>query len=453
MMPGRILIVDDDRSMCEMVQDDLNSRGFESSWCTSAEEALSMLTEEEPDVILTDLQMPSTNGLDLCDRAAKNYPDVPVVVMTAFGSMETAISALRAGAYDFVIKPIDMDMLSLTLERAVNHRSLREKVKQLSELVARSSRFEALLGESVPMQEIYSLIARVADSEASVLILGESGTGKELVAKTLHQQSPRRGAPFVAVNCAALPEALLESELFGHAKGAFTDAKTERRGLFLEANDGTLFLDELDALPLTLQPKLLRALEERCVRAVGSDKEVPFNVRLIAATSRDLESAIEEERFREDLFFRINVIQIEMPPLRSRGADILLLAQHFLEQFAARSGKQVVEISSPVAERLLGYNWPGNVRELRNAIEHASVLARHEEIIIDDLPEKIRGYQSSHIIVDSNPAELVSLEEIERRYIHHVLKAVAGNRTQAARILGFDRKTLYRKLQQYKELE
>lgn len=452
-MPGRILVVDDDRSMCEMVQDDLNGRGFESSWCTSAEEALSVLKENEPDVILTDLQMPSTNGLDLCDRAAKNYPDVPVVVMTAFGSMETAISALRAGAYDFVIKPIDMDMLSLTLERAVNHRSLQKKVKQLSELVARSTRFEALLGESVPMQEIYSLIARVADSEASVLILGESGTGKELVAKTLHQQSSRHSAPFVAVNCAALPEALLESELFGHVKGAFTDAKTERRGLFLEANGGTLFLDELDALPLTLQPKLLRVLEERCVRAVGSDKEVPFNVRLIAATSRDLESAIEEGRFREDLFFRINVIQIEMPPLRSRGADILLLAQHFLEQFVARSGKQVVEISSPVAERLLGYNWPGNVRELRNAIEHASVLARHDEIIIDDLPEKIRGYQGSHIIVDSNPAELVSMEEIERRYIHHVLKAVAGNRTQAARILGFDRKTLYRKLQQYEELE
>jgi two-component system response regulator HydG len=300
------------------------------------------------------------------------------------------------------------------------------------------------------MQRLYDLITRVADSEASILIIGESGTGKELVAQALHKKSRRHDAPFIAVNCAALPEALLESELFGHTKGAFTDAKIERKGLFLQADGGTLFLDEIGAFPLTLQPKLLRALEEHSLRPVGSDKEVSFDVRVIAGTNRDLESAIEEGQFRDDLFFRINVIQVELPPLRSRGTDILLLAQHFLEQFATRSSKQVVGISDKVADKLLGYAWPGNVRELRNAIEHAVALTRYQRLAVEDLPEKIRAYHRSHVLVGSNnPTELVSIEEVERRYILHVLQSVGNNKTMAARILGFDRKTLYRKLCHY----
>jgi len=451
-MLGRVLIVDDDQSMCEMVEADISSRGFESSWCTSAEKAFALLKDNEFDVVLTDLQMPGMDGIDLCDRIVNNYPHVPVVVMTSFGSMETAVAALRTGAYDFVTKPVEMDILALTLQRAVNHRSLQVKVKKLSELIGQTHRFEALLGESVPMQNIFDLIRRVADSEASILILGESGTGKEMAARALHQQSRRHSGPFIAVNCAALPDTLLESELFGHTKGAFTDAKADRKGLFLQADGGTLFLDELGALPLALQPKLLRALEEHCVRAVGSDNDVSFDVRLITATNSDLESVVETGQFREDLFFRINVIQLEMPPLRSRGADILLLAQHFLEQFGARSGSRVLEISSAVAEKLLDYNWPGNVRELRNAIEHASVLARHEQIIVEDLPKNIHAYRSTQLVVGSNnPAELVSLEEFERRYILHVLKTVADNRTLAARILQLDRKTLYRKLRDYEK--
>ncbi len=450
MMTGRILIVDDDRSMCEMLEDDLRERAFDPTWRTSAEEAFAVLKENEFDVVLTDIQMPAINGIDLCKRVVKSQPDVPVVVMTAFGSMDSAVSALRAGAYDFVTKPIDLEMLAFTLERAVNHRSLQEKVKKLSQLVAKSKRLEALLGESAPMQDIFDLITRIADSEASVLISGESGTGKDLVARALHLRSSRQKAPFVAINCAALPEALLESELFGHTRGAFTDAKEERKGLFLQADGGTLFLDELGALPLALQPKLLRVLEDRCVRAVGSDQETPFNVRLIAATNSDLESIVEEGRFREDLFYRINVIPVEMPPLRSRGTDILLLAQHFLEQFGARSGIGSMKISNAVAERLLAYNWPGNVRELRNAMEHASVLARHEQLIVDDLPKNVRAYSGSHMVVGSdNPAELVSMEAVERRYILHVLRTVAGNRTLAARVLRLDRKTLYRKLRRY----
>jgi DNA-binding NtrC family response regulator len=399
---------------------------------------------------LSDLNMPGMNGVELCERVVANRPDVPVVVITAFGSMETAVAALRAGAFDFVTKPIEMDLLAMILQRAVNHRSLQEKVKILSDTVERSLHFDELLGASPAMKNIYDQISLVADSETSVLISGESGTGKELVARALHRHSRRNVNPFIAINCAALPETLLESELFGHTKGAFTDARSERKGLFLQADRGTLFLDEISAFPLTLQPKLLRALEERVVRPVGSDKEISYDARIITGTNRDLEFAVEEGRFREDLFFRINVIQLEMPPLRARGTDILLLAKYFMEQFAARSQKKVTGISQAVAERLLSYSWPGNVRELRNVMERAVALTQYENIAVEDLPEKIRSYQTSNLIFSgANPAELISMEEVERRYILHVLQSVGGNRTLAARILGLDRKTLYRKLQTF----
>jgi len=308
-----------------------------------------------------------------------------------------------------------------------------------------------ILGQSPLMHSLFSQIGRVAATDVSALILGESGTGKELVARTLHRQSDRRNGPFVPINCSALPETLLESELFGHKRGAFTDARKDHPGLFLEAGEGTLFLDEIGEIPMPLQPKLLRALEERRVRPVGGTREVPFDVRIIAATNRDLESAIEEKIFREDLFYRINVIQIEVPPLRARGTDILLLAHHFVKHFANRTGKEVVGVSDAAAEKLLSYSWPGNVRELRNAIERAVALTRFENLAVEDFPQKIRAYQSDQLVVGTHdPSELVSMEEIERRYILHVLKTVKGNRTLAARILKLDRKTLYRKLQQYK---
>jgi two-component system response regulator HydG len=281
-------------------------------------------------------------------------------------------------------------------------------------------------------------------------VTGETGTGKELVARALHDRSPRSKAPFVAVNCAAVPEPLLESELFGHVRGAFTDAQRARTGLFVRATTGTLFLDEIGELPLTLQPKLLRALQERKVRPVGSDEEVPFDVRLVAATNRDLESAVEENRFREDLFFRINVIHIPMPPLRARAGDVLLLAQHFVDRYATQAGKSVKGIAPAAAERLLAYSWPGNVRELENCIERAIALTSYEQITVDDLPEKIRSYRRSHVLVASDdPAELVPLEEVERRYILRVMEAVGGSKTQAAQVLGVGRRTLYRKLEQY----
>ncbi|MGA9111723.1 MAG: sigma-54-dependent transcriptional regulator [Smithella sp.] len=446
-MSGRILIVDDDQNMCELLEADLSRRGFQISCFTSANEAFHALQEKEFDTVLTDLQMPGMDGLDLCNRIVLNRPDVPVIVITAFGSMETAIKAMRAGAYDFVTKPVEMDILALTLERAVKHRLLQEQVKILSEVVETAKKYHELIGASRSMQNIYHQLSRIADSESTVLITGESGTGKELVARALHRQSSRSAGRFIAVNCAALTDTLLESELFGHTRGAFTDARSARKGLFLQADGGTLLLDEIGDFPLTLQPKLLRALEERSLRPVGADTEIPFDVRVISTTNRDLESAVEEKLFREDLFFRINVIQIELPPLRERGTDILLLAQHFIEQFAIRTGKSISGISNSAAEKLLDYAWPGNVRELRNAIERAVALTKYENLVVEDLPEKIRSYRVTDMVISSNASDLVSMEETERRYIQHVLKTVGGNKTHAARLLGFDRKTLYRKLQ------
>ena len=436
--------------MCEMLEVDLRHRGFSPHWYTQAEEVFSKITQEDFDVLLADIHLPGMNGVELCERVVANRPDIPVIVMTAFGNLETAIAAIQAGAYDFITKPVDLDLLAVSLDRAIGHRGLQEKVRILSHTIERTQRFDALLGKSPSMQAFFSQMARVVSTDTSVLILGESGTGKELVARTLHKRSKRRKAPFVPINCAALPEALLEGELFGYQRGAFTDAKSDHKGLFLEAEGGTLFLDEIGELPKTLQPKLLRALEERCVRPIGSNSEIGFDVRMIAATNRDLESAVEEGKFREDLFYRLNVIQLEVPPLRSRGTDVLLLAQHFIEHFSDMAGKQVSGLSNTAAEKLLTYSWAGNVRELRNAIEHAVALTRFEKLAVEDLPKKIRSYRNNQVLVSAHdPRELVSMAEMERRYILHVLKAVGNNRTLAARILKMDRKTLYRKLQRY----
>ena len=449
-MKPHVLIVDDDRSMCEWLEAGLTRRGFDVSFRTSAEDAIARIRFEDFDVVVTDLNMANVSGTELCARLADIRPDVPAVVITAFGSLETAIEAMRAGAYDFITKPFEIEALVLTLERAVAHRKLREEVVRLRRVVSDAHRFEEILGGSAAMKAVYDLIERVAETDASVLITGESGTGKELVARALHKRSRRNAGPFVAINCAAMPENLLESELFGHVRGAFTDAKTSRTGLFVEAHGGTLFLDEIGELGLGLQPKLLRALQERRVRPLGGGNEVDFDARMIAATNRDLETAVEEKRFREDLFYRINVIHLALPPLRARGNDVLLLAQHFVQRFADQFNKRVVGISAGAGEKLLGYAWPGNVRELQNAIERAVALCRLDEIVVDDLPEKIRDFRSSHVLVAAqDPSELLSLEEVERRYILRALETLGGNRTLTAHKLGLDRKTLYRKLQRY----
>jgi two-component system response regulator HydG len=451
-MERRILIIDDDRSMCEVLESELRRREFEVASANSAQDALALFEREDFGLVITDVNMAGMTGVDLCRQLVARREDMPVIVITAYANMETAVAAIRAGAYDFVTKPFDMDELALTIERALRHRALREEVKRLRKAVDGTQRFDDILGTSPAMLKMCELVTRVADTETTVLITGESGTGKELVAKALHSKSGRREGPFVAINCAAMPESLLESELFGHVKGAFTDARTSRPGLFIKASKGTLFLDEIGEMPAGMQAKLLRALQERTVRPVGGDQEQPFDARIMAATNRDLETEVEERRFREDLFYRINVVRIHVPPLRARGSDILVLAQHFLERYAAQSRRPVVGMTSAAADKLLSYPWPGNVRELQNCIERAVALAQFDQIGVDDLPEKIKDYKTARISVESNdPAELLPMEEVERRYILKVLEAVGGNKTLAAQVLGFDRRTLYRKLDRVRE--
>ncbi len=446
-MRGRVLIVDDDPSFLDLMQAGLRRREFDVSVAADPQSAAAMLRGARFDALVSDLNLRGASGLDVCRNAIDSEPGLPVIVITAFGSLDSAVAAIRAGAYDFVTKPVDTDELALILDRAVQLRSLRDEVKRLRDTLADPTGSGELLGASEPMLRVRDLISRVADSETSILITGETGAGKEVAARTLHAGSRRKSGPFVAVNCAALPETLLESELFGHVRGAFTDARQARRGLFAEADGGTIFLDEIGLMPLALQPRLLRAIQERRIRPLGAEREEPVNVRIVAATNRDLDTAVERGEFREDLYFRINVVQVHLPPLRDRGGDVLLLAQEFLRRFAARAGKQVVGISEAAARRLLDYDWPGNVRELQNCMERAVALTRHDHVTPDDLPDRVREHRSSHMVVTGeNTSELPTLEEVERRYIERVLAATRGNRTLAARILGMDRKTLYRKL-------
>jgi len=447
-----VVLVDDDAALAETLRLGLERRGYAVSVCQDAAQALRSLETSDADVVVTDLNMAGQNGIELCQRIADNFRDLPVIVLTAFGSYDTAVAAIRAGAYDFLGKPVRIDVLCIAIERAAQHRALRREVVRLrSERETRPADAD-FVGSSPALEKVRDLIERVAESDASVLITGESGTGKEVVARAIHRHSRRATGPFVALNCAAMPEALLESELFGHTRGAFTDARQAKPGLLIEARGGTVFLDEIGDMPLELQPKLLRVVQERRLRPVGSAHEIAVDVRFIAATNRDIESAVEERRFREDLFFRLNVVRVDLPPLRARPADILPLAQRFLSTFARGAGKAVSSISPAAAERLLSYSWPGNVRELQNCMERAVALARFNEIGVDDLSERVRDTRSTDVaLASTDPALLLSMEEIERRYIMHVLETVGGNKTTAARVLGIERKTLYRKLEHYQK--
>ena len=450
-MTEYILVVDDDQSLCETIEMDLKRHGYKILWTTSGKDAIAVIKKNDFDCILLDLFLDDTDGIDLCRRIVDNRPDVPVIAMTAFGSMDMAISAIRAGVFDFINKPIDFELLRIHINRALKHRSLNEKIKILTNELEGSRRFDTLHGDSPVMQKLYDQVSRISDTDMTVLITGESGTGKELVARAIHSHSRRVRGPFIAISCPALPDALLESELFGHEKGAFTDAQSPRRGILSQAHEGTVFLDEIGDLPLSLQPKLLRALETRLIRPLGGSREIPFDARIIAATNHDLESAVEKGHFRKDLFYRINVIRVQIAPLREREKDPLILAQYFVALFAKQTGKHVTGFTETVAEKLLDYSWPGNVRELRNTIERAVALTRYDKIILDDLPDYIRSYQKKNFEVGGESINnLISLSELERRYIQHVLGKAGDNKTLAAQVLGIDRKTLYRKLSQEK---
>lgn len=449
-MSHHILVVEDDLDMRTELDRVLKKRGFQVTLCENAERALEAVASTLFDAVVTDINMRGTNGIELCDRIVRSHRNLPVIIVTGFGTMETAIATMRAGAFDFLTKPFNTEQLVLVVGRAIEHFQLKEEVKRLRREVSEAHPFEDIVGRSVQMKNMLEILERVAETEATVLITGESGTGKELVARALHARSRRKDGPMIAINCAAIPEALLESELFGHMKGAFTDAKASKRGLFQEASGGTLFLDEIGEMPLAMQAKLLRALEERRVRPVGSNEEVAFDARLVVATNRDLETLVHERKFREDLYYRVNVVHVEVPPLRSRGHDILLLAQTFIERMSKRHGKQVIGMSPEVGKKLLAYAWPGNVRELLNSMERAVALARLEELSLEDLPPKIQDYVSTRFVLEgTDPTEMLTLDEIEKRYIQRVMEAVSWNKTEATKILGIDRSTLYRKLERY----
>ena len=445
-MTHHILIVEDDTAMAQLLVEGLSRRGYQAKTAPHGEAALALLQQHDFEAVITDVNMKGLDGLSLCERIVAGHPGLPVLVITGFGSMDTAIKAIRAGAYDFLTKPFEIEALVLALARAVQHKQLREEVKRLRDEAGVRKGTSTLLGESNGMQEILNLINRVADSESAVLVTGERGTGKEVVARAIHEASRRRAGPFVTINCGAVPEALLEGELFGFAK---IDARPARPGAFVRAQGGTLCIDEIGELPPSLQARVLRALQERKVKPLGSEIEVPWDARVVTASNRDLETAVEEKRFREDLYFRINVINLHLPPLRMRGNDVLLLAQHFVRTFAERSRKEVTGLASAAAEKLLAYGWPGHVRELQNVIERAVALTRYAQLTTEDLPEKVLHPTAATSAAEADESVLVPMEDVERHHILRVLRAVGGHRTQAAKILGLDRKTLYRKLEGY----
>jgi DNA-binding NtrC family response regulator len=449
--PGEILVVDDDTRMRDLVAKVLAREGYTVRALPRARDVLQALEEGPADLVVSDIRMPEMDGLRLLQEVRRITPETSVLLMTAFGSIDTAVQAIKAGAYNYLTKPFKMDELIVVVRRALEERRLRAEVRALREEVRTKYNFSNILGKSKPMLDLFALIKKVAGSRSTVLIQGKSGTGKELVAKAIHYNSPRRERPLVTVNCSAIPKDLLESELFGHVKGAFTGAIAHKRGLFEEADSGSLFLDEIGELSPELQVKLLRVIQEREIRRVGDTRTVSVDVRLIAATNRDLAQAVKEGIFREDLYYRLNVIPITLPDLKDRTEDIPLLVTHFLMQYAKEADPPIDGVSKEAMRLLLEYDWPGNVRELENVIERAVILGHGPQILPDDLPAHLRTrtipmHQKTRAASTPRP----TLEELECDYIATVLGETRWHRIQAAHILGIDRRTLYRKIRTYR---
>jgi two-component system, NtrC family, response regulator HydG len=443
---GRILAVDDERATCEAVAEMLGRWGHKVETAFDGNDALKKATEFRPDVVLSDLAMPETDGIWLLRALREDLPDCPVVFLTGRATIDAAVEAIREGAYDFIEKPVDPARLKVCIERALEKKEtmrevqgLRRRLKQLG-----ASDF---IGQSVAMRRVFDLIEKVAPSKASVAITGESGTGKEMVARAIHNLSPRREKPFIAVNCASIPATLIESEIFGHERGAFTGADQRRPGVFELAHGGTLFLDEVGEIPVELQAKLLRVLEEGRLRRLGGKVEIEVDARVLCATNRDLKAEIKNQRFREDLFFRLNVFQVALPPLRDRREDIPILVQHFVEKFNADAGKHVSGAHPEALEILKNYDWPGNIRELRNSVERAVILCDGELVLRDHLPPDMAG-KGPERQVFKLPYGL-TLDTVEKEYILGSLQRNGGNKARTAEILGVSEKTLYNKLNRY----
>ncbi len=445
-----ILVVEDDTAMRTFLREVLEEDGYTVEVASGGRGGVERVRQGGIDLVVSDVKMPDLDGLDMLREIKAVTPSPHVITITAFGSIDTAIRAVKLGAFDYITKPFDVDQLTLSVQKALAERALRSEVARLRDEVQKSYRWGNIVGRSAPMQEMFGVIRRLSGSSISVLITGASGTGKELVAKAIHFNSPRRERPFVALNCAAIPDALLESELFGHKRGAFTDARGDRAGIFVEADGGTIFLDEIAELAPALQAKLLRVLQEGEIRPLGAARSEKIDVRVVAATNKDLETRLGDGTFREDLYYRLNGVQIHLPALRDRPEDILDLAEHFLARIAGKAGKDVRGFHETARKALLAYGWPGNVRELENVVERAVALTESALVQSEDLPAIVRERRAtSEDDLGAAVARGLTLDELEREYIKRVLAAESGNKTRAAQRLGLDRKTLYRKLEEY----
>ena len=446
---SKILVVDDDAGHRSMLLTLLGDWGYSMQAAVDGESALALCAQQSFDLILMDVRMTGMSGLEALQRIKLEQPTLPILLMTAYSDIKTAVEAIKSGAYDYLTKPLDFDDLRHALDRALDHAALRSENKALQESLAASFDNGNIICQSPAMRRLMQSLAAIAPSEATVLVTGESGTGKELVARAIHNNSTRRKGPYVAVNCAALSESLLESELFGHEKGSFTGADSRRKGRFQSADTGSIFLDEIGEISAAMQSKLLRAIQEREIQPVGSDKSIRVDVRIIVATHRDLAKEVQEGRFRQDLYYRLNVVALHLPPLRERPEDIPLLAGHFLKKFAEKNRKQVKTFTPAALHRLSLHHWSGNVRELENAVERAVVLLAGEYVSEGDLPPALFATQQ-----DNSPSLApLTLEELERKAIVAALEAAGGNKSEAARQLGITRKTLHLKLQKYGENE
>ncbi|MES0446243.1 MAG: sigma-54 dependent transcriptional regulator [Desulfobacterales bacterium] len=449
----KILIVDDDPGHLTTLKTITKSWGYTVETANDGVVAVDMVKSGPVDLILMDVRMTNMSGIEALGQIKDYNPSIPVIIMTAFSSVESAVEALKSGAYDYLIKPLDFEVLKLTIERACEHAGLKAENRALKEHLRSDYDIANIIGRSQPMKKLLDMMSMVAPSEATVLITGESGTGKELIARSLHFNSPRKEKPLVVVNCASIAETLLESELFGHEKGAFTGADKRREGRFMQANHGTIFLDEIGETSPTMQAKLLRVLQEKEVQRVGGEDTIKVDVRIVAATNRNLEADVANGRFREDLFYRLNVMNLNVPPLKDRQEDIPLLAQHFLNKFADKNRKTVKGLVPLAVDMLLNYDWPGNVRELENAIERAVILLTGEHITEKQLPlnitKKYPDLSTSPIAAAPVMDGTRSMEEIEKEAILATLKASGGNKSETARRLGITRKTLHNKLKNY----